>query len=73
MPPRHPFLRCLPLLLVALPVWLVLAGTIHASLTSPVKQAAHLALQHAAPTTPGQRSTAHLPFFSFVRALRPRS
>ena len=65
--------RTTVLLIAALPVAVALAGTIHTSLTSPLASAGQLAIQQAAATFPTQRSSAHLPYFSFVRALRPRS
>lgn len=69
---RPQLLRLLPLLAAA-PVLALLVLTMHSALTTHNATAGRKALSAHAAALPSQRSSVHLPYFSFVRALRLRS
>ena len=70
---RQPSYRRLSVLLAPVAVGAMLATAIHSSLASPIRAAGQLALKAGAAPQPGHRSSIHLPYFTFVRALRPGS
>lgn len=63
----------LPLLLAPLAVMALLASALHAGFGGPLQAAGRLAVAAKADNLPIKRSSHHLPYFSFVRALRPGS